>query len=54
MDEAGRHAAFIWAAYGVTGLMALGLVVRAVIDERRQARALARLEGASSEWRSRG
>lgn len=42
--EAGRHAVFIWSAYGVTGLVVLALVIRAVLDHRGQARALARLE----------
>lgn len=53
MEDAGRHAAFIWSAYGITGLVILGLVIRAVLAERLQARALARLQaGTSSErWR---
>ena len=44
MEEAGRHAAFIWSAYGVTTVIALALVIRAVLDHRAQRRALARLE----------
>ena len=48
MDEAGRHAAFIWSAYGVTTVIALALVIRAVLDHRAQRRALNRLEGAGS------
>ena len=54
MEEAGRHAAFIWAAYGLTGLVALALVVRAIVGERLQARALARLEDATGDRRVRG
>lgn len=49
--EAGRHAAFIWAAYGVTAAVALGLVARAVLQGRRQRRALARLDPAGPEAR---
>ena len=48
MQEAGRHAAFIWSAYGVTTLIAVALVVRAVLDYRAQRRALARLEAAGA------
>ena len=44
MGEAGRHAVFIWSAYGVTTLIALALVIRAIVDHRAQRRALARLE----------
>ena len=44
MDEAGRHAAFIWAAYGVTAFVSLGLVLRAALAERRERRTLLRLE----------
>ncbi|NNM73565.1 heme exporter protein CcmD [Enterovirga sp. DB1703] len=48
MEEAGRHAVFIWSAYGATTLIALGLVIRAVLDHRAQRRALARLEAAGA------
>jgi heme exporter protein D len=48
MEEAGRHAVFIWSAYGVTTLIALALVIRAVVDHRAQRRALARLEAAGA------
>jgi heme exporter protein D len=44
MGEAGRHAGFIWAAYGLAGLIVLGLILRAVLDHRAQLKALARLE----------
>jgi heme exporter protein D len=48
MEEAGRHAVFIWSAYGVTTLIGLALVIRAVVDHRAQRRALARLEAAGA------
>ena len=48
MEDAGRHAVFIWSAYGVTTLVALALVVRAIVDHRAQRRALARLEAAGA------
>jgi heme exporter protein D len=48
MGEAGRHAVFIWSAYGVTTLIALALVIRAIVDHRAQRRALARLEDAGA------
>jgi heme exporter protein CcmD len=47
-DTAARHAVFIWSAYGVTTVIALALVVRAVLDHRAQRRALARLEAAGA------
>jgi heme exporter protein D len=47
--EAGRHAGFIWSAYGLAALIVLGLVVRAVLDHRAQRRALARLEARARE-----
>ena len=40
-------AAFIWAAYGVTGIVSLGLVLRAFVAERRERRALLRLEASA-------
>lgn len=46
MDEVGRHSAFIWSAYAVAGTVALGLVARAVLDWKRQARRLGELERA--------
>ena len=48
MEEAGRHAVFIWSAYGVTTLIALALVLRAIVDHRAQRRALERLEAAGA------
>ncbi len=53
--EESRHAAFIWSAYGVTSLVAFGLVLRAVLDHRAQTRRLAQLETSSlSEGRTPG
>ena len=51
--ETGRHAAFIWSAYGVTTLVLVVLVVRAVLDHRAQRRALARLESGGATPRAR-
>jgi heme exporter protein D len=47
--DAGRHAAFIWAAYGAAALILAGLVLRAILDHRAQRRALARLEARAGE-----
>ena len=53
--EEGRHAAFIWSAYGVTSLVVVGLVLRAVLDNRAQTRRLARLERSGvAEGRAQG
>lgn len=46
MEEVGRHSAFIWSAYAVAGAVAFGLIARAVLDWRRQARRLGKLEQA--------
>jgi heme exporter protein D len=46
MEEAGRHAVFIWSAYGLTALVVVALILRAFVDHRVQRRALARLEAA--------
>ena len=48
----GPHASFIAAAYGVTALVVLGLVARAVVDHRLQARRLAELEARGVRRRS--
>ena len=40
----GPHAVFIWTAYGLTTLVITALVARAVLDERRQRKALVKLE----------
>ncbi len=53
MEDAGRHAVFIWSAYGAATLVVLGLVIRAVLDHRAQRRALARLEAAGAVPSSR-
>lgn len=47
MEDAGRHAGFIWSAYGVTAVAILALIGRAVLDGLRQRRALAELERAA-------
>jgi heme exporter protein D len=52
--DLGPHAFFIVAAYGVTALIVLGLVLRAVLDYRAQLRALAALEGRGARRRSSG
>ena len=52
--EAGRHAAFIWSAYGVAFVVAFGLVVRAVVQHRQWSRALVRLDGEQSGRDRRG
>ena len=48
-----EHAGFIVASYAVTALVIAGLVLRAVIDHRAQARALAELEARGAGRRSR-
>ena len=40
----GPHAAFVWAAYGATGAIMALLVLRAILEERKQRKVLARLE----------
>ena len=42
--DMGPHAAFIWTAYGATGLVVTALIARAILDERRQKRILVKLE----------
>ncbi len=46
MTLSGPHALYVWSAYGATALAIGALVIRAVLDHRAQARALARLGGA--------
>ena len=50
----GPHASFIAAAYMVTALVVLGLVARAIVDHRIQARRLAELEARGMRRRSAG
>lgn len=42
--DLGPHAVFIWTAYGVTTAVIALLVARAILDERRQRKALVKLE----------
>jgi len=44
MPDLGPHAAFIWAAYGVTLVAVAALVLFIVTDDRHQRRLLAELE----------
>jgi len=44
MPDLGPHAAFIWAAYGITFVAVAALVLAIVSDDRRQRRLLADLE----------
>jgi heme exporter protein D len=48
-----EHAGFIFAAYAVTGLVVLALILRAVLDHRAQRRALSDLERRGAGRRSR-
>jgi heme exporter protein D len=48
-----EHAGFILASYAVTALVVGGLVLRAVLDDRAQRRALADLETRGIGRRSR-
>jgi heme exporter protein D len=50
----GPHGLFIAAAYGVTALVVLALIARAVVDHRVQARRLAELEARGIRRRSAG
>ena len=50
--DLGPHAAFIWAAYGITALVVAALVARAILQEREQRRILARLEAQGIRRRS--
>ena len=50
--DMGQHAAFIWTAYGATTLMVAALIARAILDERRQKRALIKLEAEGVRRRS--
>ncbi len=50
--DLGPHAAFIWASYAVTAVVVAGLVIRAILEERGQRQALARLEAQGIRRRS--
>ena len=50
--DLGPHASFIWMAYGATGLVLTALIARAVLEERRQKRALIKLEAGGVRRRS--
>jgi heme exporter protein D len=52
MTALGPHAAFIVAAYAITALVVLGLIVWAVVDHRAQLRALADLDARGVRRRS--
>ena len=49
----GAHAFFIAFSYAVTALVIAGLILRAVVDHRMQARALAELEARGVSRRPR-
>jgi heme exporter protein D len=49
-----QHAGFIIASYAVTALVIAGLILRAVLDERAQRRALSDLDARGVRRRSRG
>ena len=50
--DLGPHAVFIWTAYGLTTAVITALVARAVADERRQRKALIKLEAQGVRRRS--
>ena len=50
--DLGPHAFFIVAAYAATAVIIAGLILRAVLDQRAQRRALAELEGRGVRRRS--
>ena len=54
MIETGLHGGFILAAYAVTALVLLGLVVWIVVDGRAQRRRIAELEARGVRRRSAG
>lgn len=49
----GTHAFFIAFSYAVTALVIAGLILRAILDHRMQARTLAELEARGVSRRSR-
>lgn len=50
--DLGPHAIFIWTAYGLTTAVITALVARAIDDERRQRKALIKLEAQGVRRRS--
>ena len=52
--DLGPHAAFIWMAYGATALVVSALVARAIYEEERRKKALAKLEAQGIRRRSAG
>jgi len=50
--DLGPHAVFIWSSYGVTALVIAALVLRAVLDERKQRQTLVHLEAQGVRRRS--
>jgi heme exporter protein D len=50
--DLGPHAAFIWAAYGVTGVVLAGLIAWLNLDGRRQQRLIDELESRGARRRS--
>jgi|EndMetStandDraft_4_1072995.scaffolds.fasta_scaffold5822528_1 heme exporter protein D len=50
--DLGPNAIFIWTAYGATALVLTALVARAIYDERRQKKVLAKLEAQGVRRRS--
>ncbi|MGB0087513.1 MAG: heme exporter protein CcmD [Rhodomicrobiaceae bacterium] len=48
----GPHAGFIWASYAITAAVVSALIYRAITDERRQRKALERLEAQGIRRRS--
>ncbi len=50
--DLGPHAGFIWASYAITAVVVSALVFRAIAEERKQRKALARLEAQGIRRRS--
>ena len=50
--DLGPHAGFIWASYAITAAVVSALIYRAITEERRQRKALERLEAQGIRRRS--
>jgi heme exporter protein CcmD len=50
--DLGPHAVFIWSAYGITMAVVTALVIRAIVEERRQRLVLVKLEAQGIRRRS--